>query len=263
MTLLYAQTPEGQPSEETSSPLVKLQRVFLSFIKGLFAQVPRGNGYHWEESSGTAQDQEGSDLWIGSETPINPEITGIRPSVVVSRGAAAFHGIGLGDMAYIDQQTGGAVKMDMIPTTLTIHVLSRVKFEAEELAWFVASHIWTLRSEILKGNSFMLYTGQRPQLSAPSPAGSLISGPSSTEDWIAVTISMPVYLQYMSVAIPLNRKTLSEVRMVATATGPQPRVRPRRPLVGTAVFSPEPVTLPTNSVSEAQSSEPLTTRIKT
>lgn len=262
MTLTYAQTPEGQPSGQTSSPLVKLQRVFTDFIKGLFAQLPRGS-YHWEESSGTAQDQEGSDIWIGTETPIDPEITGIRPSIVVGRGAAAFHGIGLGDMAYIDQRTGGSVKMDMIPTTLTINVLSRVKFEAEELAWFVAVHIWTLRSDILKGNDFMLYTGQRPSLSAPSPAGSLVSGPQSDSDWVAVTISIPVYLQHMTVAIPLNKKVLGEVRMVATAMGPQPRPRPRRPLVGTAVFSPEPVTLPTNSTSGAQSSEPLTTRFRT
>lgn len=263
MTYLYAQTPEGQPNPETSSPLVRLQRVFVDFVKGLFAQVPRGQGYHWEVSSGTAQDQEGSDIWIGTETPIDPEITGIRPSIVVGRGSAAFHGIGLGDLAYVDQQTGAVVKMDMIPTTLTINVLSRVKFEAEELAWFVAVHIWTFRSEILAGNDFIMYTGQRPQLSSPSAAGSLVGGPQSDEDWVVVTISMPVYLQHMTVKSPLNKKPVGEFRMVATATGPQPRVRPRRPLVGTAVFSPEPSSLPQNSDSEAQSSEPLKVRFKT
>lgn len=227
MTEIFGQTPEGQPDEERRSPLVKLQEVFVTFIRGLFAECPRG-AYHWEAASGTSQDQEGSDIWVGTEYPINPEITGSKPSVVVARGSAAFHGIGLGDMAFFDINTGSVVKMDMIPTTLTINVLSRAKFEAEELAWFVAVHIWTLRSEIIKGNDFILYTGQRPQIGAPSAPGTLMTGPQSEEDWVVVTISMPVYLQHMTVKSPLNKRVLKDVRVVATATGPQSRVRPRR-----------------------------------
>lgn len=263
MTAIREQTPEGQPDEERRSPLVKLQQVFVVFIRGLFAQCPPG-AYHWEESSGTAQDQEGSEIWIGTETPINPEIVGVRPAVTVGRGSAAFNGIGLGDMAYIDLPTGSVVKMDMIPTTLTINVLSRTKFEAEELAWFIAEQIWTLRSEIIAANSnFLLYTGQRPQLSAPTPPGTLMAGEQSDEDWICVSVAMPVYLQHMTVKSPLNKKVLKDFRIVATATGPQPRPRPRRALSGTAVFSEEPATLPQNSDSEAQSTQPLKVRFKT
>lgn len=262
MTLTFPQTPEGQPSEQTRSLLVRVQEGFITFIRGLFAELPRG-AYHWEPSSGTSQDQEGSEIFIGSETPIDPEIVGSRPSVVVARGSAAFHGIGLGDQAFYDQQTGAFVKMDMIPTTININVVSRVKFEAEELAWFIANQIWTLRHVILRANPYILYTGQRPMLSAPSGAGALVQGPQSDEDYIVVTISMPAFLQHTSVAMPLNRPVVGEIRMVATATGPQPKLRPRRPLVGTAVFSPEPASLPQNSDSEAQSSEPLTVRFKT
>lgn len=270
------QTPEGQAGEEGSSPLVRFQRVIVAFVRQLFAQCPPG-AYHWEDLENPLD--EGSEIWIGTESPINPEIVARRPAVVIGRGPAAFHGIGLGDHAYVDTATGAYVKMDMIPTTLNINVVSRVPYEAEELAWFIARHIWVLRDEILRGNTFILYTGQRPSISPPSPAGSLVGGPDTEHNWSAVSLSMPVYLQHMEAAMPLNKPVLREVAMVATATGPRPRLRPRRALNGTAVYQeqqPRTVSPPTSTVlstaggaalpqtgpDEAQSSEPLTVRIK-
>ena len=279
MSTTTPQTPEGQPGDEGSSPLVRFQRVVVSFVRGLFAEAPVG-AYHWEPGTSGNPLQEGSEIWIGTETPIDPEIVGMRPAVTIGRGPAAFHGVGLGDQAYVDQATGAHVKMDMLPTTLNINVLSRVPFEAEELAWFVAKHIWNLRNELMRGNTFILYLGQRPALSPPSPAGSLVGGPDTEHNWVCVSINMPVYLQHMEVAMPLNQKVLREVTIVATATGPQPRLRPRRALNGTAVFQAEPEkvltpptstvlseegvpTLPQTGPDEAQSSEPLTVRFKT
>lgn len=279
MSDITPQTPETQPGEDGSSPMVRLQRVVVGFVRGLFGELPAG-AYRWEPTSAENPLQEGSEIWIGTETPIAPEIVAKRPAVVVGRGPAAFHGIGLGDQAFVDQATGAHVKMDMIPTTLNINVVSRMPFEAEELAWFIAKHIWNLRNELMRGNKFIMYMGQRPALSPPSPAGSLISGPETEHNWSAVGISMPVYLQHMEVAMPLNLPVLSEVVMVATASGPQPRVRPRRALNGTATFQPQPervpaaptspvlsgeagATLPQTGPDEAQSSEPLTVRFKT
>lgn len=259
--------------------MVRFQRVIVSFVRGLFAQLPVG-AYHWDPETTSNPLQEGSEIWIGTENPISPEIVAHRPAVVVGRGPAAFHGIGLGDQAYIDQATGAYVKMDMIPTTLNINVVSRMPYEAEELSWFIARHIWLLRDEILRGNTFILYTGQRPALTPPSPAGSLVAGADTEHNWSAVGITMPVYLQHMEVAMPLNKPVLREFMVVATATGPRQRLRPRRALQGTAVFQPQPervpatptspvvsreapATLPQTGPDEAQSSEPLTVRFKT
>jgi hypothetical protein len=156
-----------------------------------------------------------------------------------------------------------------------LHTLQAINFLN-----FIARHIWNLRNEILRGNTFILYTGQRPALSPPSPAGTLISGPETEHNWSAVGISMPVYLQHMEVAMPLNKPVLREVVMVATASGPKPKLRPRRALHGSAVFQPQPervpapptsttmsgeapATLPQTGPDEAQSSEPLTVRFKT
>lgn len=218
MTQINATTPEGQPGDAGSSPLVRLQRVVVTFIRGLFAQCPPG-AYHWDPNSAVSQDQEGSEIWVGTDTPINPEIVAKRPAVVVSRGPASFQGIGLGDQAYTDMATGASVKMDMIPTTLVIHVLSRIPVEAEQLAWFIAKHIWLLRSEMMRGNSFILYTGQRPSLSPPSAAGSLVGGPDVESDWIVVTIQMPVHLQHMEVAYPLGKTVVGTIKATTTIVG--------------------------------------------
>jgi hypothetical protein len=276
MAAITPTTPEGQPGDDGTSPLIAIQRVFVSFIRGLFAQVPAGGPYHWQEpSQDHSLDQEGSSIWIGTDTPINPEIVGIRPAITVSRGPAAFHGLGLGDKAFIDWQTGGVSKMDMLPTTVSINVLSRFPFEAEQLAWFVGKHIWSLRDELLRGNTFALYLGNRPSFSPPSPAGSLIGGPETEHNWVVVNINFPVYLQHLEVSVPLNRPILGEVVVVATAQGPRPRVRSRVPLQGTSVNQPAqtsagttssdapPGSLPQSGSDEAQSTEPLTVQIKT
>lgn len=276
-------TPEGQPDDSGTSPLIMIQTVFVSFIRGLFAQIPIGGPYHWETpSEDHSLDQEGSSIWIGTDTPVSPEIVGMRPAITISRGAAAFHGLGLGDRAFIDWQTGGVSKMDMLPTTISINVLSRMPFEAEQLAWFVGKHIWNLRDELLRGNVFALYLGNRPSFSPPTPAGSLIAGPETEHNWSCVNISFPVYLQHMEVAVPLNRPVLGEVIVVATAQGPRQRVRRRVPLQGTAVLQPEQTraeragrtttptsaaeasgSLPQSGSDEAQSTLPLTVQIKT
>lgn len=122
-----------------------------------------------------------------------------------------FQGVGIGDHAYVDQATGAYVKMDMIPTTTTVSVLSRIPMEAEQLAWFIAEHMWLLRLELMKGNNFIMYMGQRPQIGPPSPAGSLVGGPDTESDWIVVQVSMPVHLQHMAVAMPLNKKIISGI----------------------------------------------------
>jgi len=280
MAPIHQTTPEGQPGDDGTSPLILIQRTFVSFIRGLFAQIPAGGPYHWEEpSADRAQDQEGSAIWIGTDTPIQPEIVGMRPAITISRGPAAFHGLGLGDRAFIDWRTGATSKMDMLPTTVSVNVLSRVPFEAEQLAWFVGRHIWNLRDELLRGNTYALYLGNRPAFSPPTPAGSLVGGPDTEHNWTCVNINFPVYLQHLEVAMPLNRPVLGEVVMVVTAQGPRPRVRRRAALQGTAVLQPEQTrtdresssstlgssgaSLPQTGSDEASSTEPLTVQIKT
>lgn len=257
MTAIHETTPEGQPSEEGSSPLVRLQRVAIKFVRELFQDCPPG-AYHWEPSKGS-QDQEGSEIWIGGEYPVNPSHVGKRPAVVVGRGPAAFQGIGIGDQAFFDQTTGGFVKMDMMPVTLTVSVLSKVATEAEELGFFIMKYMWSLRAEMMKGNNFIMYMGQRPSISPPTPPGALLGGPQADSDWVAVTVSFPVFLQHMEVVVPLNKPILQEVTFTATVERPTPPT-PMSAFLGTSAVG---AALPQTDSSEAQSAELLTVHFKT
>lgn len=236
MTTTFATTPEGQ--QYAGSPLVRVQRTLVSFIQGLFAQCPPG-AYHWQSPSERgAQDTDDSEIWIGGESPVNPEQVGKRPAITVARGAAAFQGIGLGDQAFVDLRTGAVARMDMMPVTFSVFVLSRYPVEAEDLGWFVLRHIWSLRDEIMKGNENILYVGNRPSLSPATPAGGLIGGPDTEHNWVAVGITLPVYLQYSSTTMPLNKRILSGM----TVTGRQVSEKaPKKTSAfqGTAVFQPE------------------------
>lgn len=202
------QAPNGW---RTGSPFLQLVRVTTEFLQGLFAQLPTG-AYRWSAPS----DDGASEIYIGMETPTAPDVTGSRPAVTVTRGAGAFQGTAIGDLAYYDMRTGAQVRMDVLPVTLSINVLSRIPVEAEELAWFIQRHIWALRDKLIVENPGILYIGSRPSISPPSPAGSLIS-PDSEHNWVVVSVSFPAYLQYSATTIPLNAKILGGIDVDAVA----------------------------------------------
>ena len=202
--------PEYQAEDgwRANSPFLQLTRTLVGFIQGLFAQCPPGS-YHWAPDS----EEGGSEIFIGSDTPIDPEVIGARPAITVTRGPGAFQGVGIGDIAYSDIRTGAQVRMDILPVTASINVLSRIPIEADELAWFVTRHIWSLRDKIVRENSGIMYLGNRPSVSAVSPAGSLV-GPDTEHNWVVVGVSLPAYLQYSATTMPLNTGTLAGISVV-------------------------------------------------
>jgi hypothetical protein len=224
-------------------------------------------------------DQKGSEIFISADTPIEAdEHVGQRPAITVLRSTAAFQGIGIGDRSYVDWRTGAHHKMDIIPTTLNINVLSRISLEAENLAWFVGSHIWILRESLVRGQSGLLYMGNRPTFSAPSPAGSLVT-PDTEHNWVVVSVSFPVYLQHSMSALPLgdglSSGIVEEIEATMTTLGSGPgsgspeNPEPTVPLQGSAVQQAEIVppqtglALPQTPEVEAQStSQPLTVTVK-
>lgn len=195
-------------------PTVRATRHILSFVKWRFSLAPVGT-YHWEPADDTP-DQKGSEIFIGSDTPITTQYVGKRPAITVMRSQAAFQGIGQGDVLSADLRTGGRTYMDLIPTTIVIHVLSRIPVVAERLAWFVQNEIFTLRAEIVKTEPCILYLGARTGMSPPSPAGTLVDTPEP--GWTCVTLALPTFLQHASEKSPLNKKIVK---------GMNPVIRPR------------------------------------
>jgi hypothetical protein len=226
-----------------------------------------------------AQDDTGSEIWIGMDNPINPNVVGDRPAVTILRGPGGFQGVGLNDMAYIDHRTGGIVRMDILPVTVTINALSRIPLEAEGLAWFAAKHIWIMREEIIKNEEGIMFLGNRLSVSPPTPAGSLV-GPDTEHNWVVCSTSIPAYLQTSMTKIPLVGSSQGgpildrfEVNMATAAPTLEGSQAPE-PLQGTAINQPkiqvsggsvDPAeitpSLPPGGEDEGQSSEPLEVRI--
>lgn len=272
MTAITPTAPELQPGGDwTGSPFVQVQRVLVGFIQGLHAQCPVG-GYRWMPSRGD-QDDVGSEVWIGKDNPINTRVVGDRPAITVLRGPGSFQGVGIGDRAFVDNRTGGEVKMDILPVTLTVNVLSRVPLEADELAWFEAKHIWALREEIMRGQEGIMYLGNRLSVSPPTPAGSLV-GPDTEHNWVVCSVMIPAYLQTSMTKIPLNKRVISGFDARMTVRRPSESPESVVPLQGTAVWQPkarghsassDPAEIgpppPQEGQDERQSTEPLEVRI--
>lgn len=250
------------PEEWAASPLVQLTRYTVGWIKGLFAQLPRGT-YWWNPDAESEPDQGDSEIFISSDTPMNPSFIGQRPAITVTRSSAAFQGMGIGDRAFLDMRTGALAKMDIMPTTLIINVLSRVPFEAENLAWLVGSSIWAMRETFIKNQSGLLYIGGKFSIAPVSPAGSLVS-PDNEHNWAAVAVAFPAYLQHSMSTMPLATPVVQKIKTTAVAVGPTPHVQAAVPLQGTAVGQPMIGTgLPQTGAIEAESTEPLTVIVET
>lgn len=270
--------PDGQ-DQWRINPLTNVVRVYVRFLKGLFAQCGPG-AYRWDPASELSPDQKGSEIFITSDTPVKvDEYVGKRPAIAVVRGPAAFQGIGIGDIAHTDWQTGGQSRQDIIPTTIFVNVLSRVPLEAENLCWFAGQHIWQLRELLIKGQSGMLYTGSKPNYAPTSPAGSLVA-PDTEHNWVVTTVSFPTYLHHGMHSVPLHTgpgtgivqgidTVMTALNRASTPQSPEQPV----PLQGTAVSQPKvsapsfapgsAPALPPDPEEEAQSTEPLTVTVKT
>jgi hypothetical protein len=273
VTAITPTAPEYMvPEDWTGSPFLHLKRVLVKFLKGLHAQCPVG-AYRWDPDSEGSAEQVGSEVWIGMDAPINPQIVGDRPAITVLRGPGSFQGIGIGDNAFSDLRTGGQVLMDILPVTVTVNVLSRVPLEAEGLSWFGGKHIWALREVIMKGEAGIMFLGNRPNFSPPTPAGSLV-GPDVEHNWVVCSVMFPCYLQTSVTRVPLNKPAVSGFGVTMTA-GKTPS-KPKVPVLkqGTAVLQPKiegpaPPTdpgdigpsLPPEGEDERQSTEPLEVRI--
>lgn len=247
------------------SPLAEVQRHITSFLKWRFSLLPVGS-YHYDIDAEGSPEQANQEIYIGLDTPVETSKVGSRPVITLSRSQAAFQGLGLGDLAFNQLHTGLKSRMDLIPTNILINVLSTIPMEAENLAWFIQSEIFSFREEIVKSKPELMYMGSKAMIGPPSPAGSLVDA-TTDYDWCVVVMSYPAYLQYATHKLPLNKKPVAGIDVTMT-TEPRPvPVEPVIPLQGTAVAQPalnpgpsQP--LPQTPSDEAQSTEPLSAEIQ-
>lgn len=183
-------------------PLRMVRALYISFAKGLFAAAPVGC-YHWTPD-------EVSEIYISSETPIRADKVGKRPAISYTRGPVSFYSLGMDDMLRFNFATGKKTKTVLVPGVMSINCCSRNYLESERLAWIVAEHMWLLRELLMKKGFFEI--GRQPQISSPSPAGSIVANAGSDE-WFCTTIQSPFQFPRMSQFTPLNKMILDNIEL--------------------------------------------------
>lgn len=196
--------PNGAyPSDFKYSPLEYVRSLFVGFYQGLFGAAPSGL-YHW------AADEEVSEIYITDENPVKAVNIGQRPSISFTRGPVSFYSLGLDDMLEYDPRTGQKVKSVLIPGTMTVNCSSRVALESERIAFVCAEQLWLHRELLMKAGFFEI--GRQAQVSAPSPAGSIIQAEAGDE-WYVTSVPCPFQFYRTSVVTPLGAKIIRELAL--------------------------------------------------
>lgn len=214
MTATIFGSPEyalQQNSADLYPPTIRASRHLLSFLQWRFSLCPVG-AYRWVPEEEQSQDRGSSEIFISADTPLPTQNVGYRPAITVMRSQAAFQGTGIGDVAHHNWATGGKTRMDLVPTTLLVNVLSQNPLVAERLAWFVQDQVFSLREEIVRTEKCIFSIGQRTALSAPGPAGQLVD--QNNEDWSVVSMALPTFLQHVTVENPLNRPMVEHFGLI-------------------------------------------------
>ncbi len=190
-----------------TSPLTQVRFLYSAFAKVLFGTLPRGT-MHWQED-------EQTEVFISDEHPVHEDKIGMRPCISFTRGPIQFFSLGMDDMLDFDPTTGKKTKSALIPGVMSINCCSRVDLESEQMAWFLAEHMWILREKLMGLDGFF-EIGRQQQISSPSSAEGVISGDSAKE-WFCTTISSPFQFPRTSQATPLNNAIVNEIALMVTA----------------------------------------------
>ena len=184
-----------------SAPIEFLRATIISFLQGLFAQCAIGY-MHWDKDPGL------SEILIVSDGAIKSEIIGARPAVIVSRSTMQFLTSGMDDMVSMDMSTGEKQKTVYIPGNVILHAISRNSIEAENLAFFIAEHVWILKDLLMKQG--FVDIGQNIVIGELSPAGAIIAG-GDAEEWYSVDVSIPFQMLRSARITPLISTIMSSI----------------------------------------------------
>lgn len=209
------------------NPLFHVTRLCLTFLQRLFENAPDRSQLRWNA------DRQLTQIVITDEYPLHSEVLNKRPAVVTMRSPVAFAGLTMEQKMSENLRTGERVHSDMISGHMTFNCMSRVKVEAEQLAWLVARHLWILHRVFMRAGFHKM--GERVQIQATSPAGAIIAGDTEGEI-LNVPVVSPYHFQWTERITPLNLTLLGEIEASMIAEMKPPATKTYTvPMQGTAV----------------------------
>lgn len=192
--------PQGLGEE----PLYYCTRVFLTFLQGLFEQLPSGS-YRWSE------DETLSEIAITNQVPIPKARVDQKPQVVTMRGPAQFANLTLDQMRSLNPRTGEKERTDLVSCTMTINVIAKNAVECQRLAWIVFRHIRTFKALIQRHGLHKI--GDELSMGPESPPGSFVT--ESDPEFVMISVYAPFHFQWTEKVRPLDAPLLRslEARM--------------------------------------------------
>ncbi len=214
------------------TPLRQSRILLVRFVQGLFAAQPK-NSYRWDP------DDSLSDILISNEMSLEEEVMNKRPAITFTRGPITFSPIGIGDIDSYDFTTGKVTKDTLVPGTMIANVVSRFPLECEDVAWIVAESLWIFRSLLMRAGFFDI--GQRPNIGAPSPAGSIVADSELADQYTVVAVSIPFVFPRRASISPLNTTVVSSIEQsLSMVTSPVNALGAPREEVNIHECPPEP-----------------------
>lgn len=190
--------PSADPLEMSwlNDPLNYAIKCFCAFLQTIFEKAPQ-RAFHW------SSDFKITELVITEESPVNVESIERKPVISVIEGPVRFSGTSLDEMVKQDATTGEEFHTDLLPGTMSLNCMSRVRQEARFLAWISARTIWNLRKLFIRETYFQ-EVGRNITIGSVTPAGALVTGDTEGE-WHACTVSCPFFLQWSDTITPLSK----------------------------------------------------------
>ena len=199
-----------QPQGIAEDPLLWATKLFVRFLQIVFSTFEKGS-YKWEA------DFETTDIVIGDQGQLRPEVWDKRPAIVCMRGPAAWSNIAMDQMKSFDFETGRRGHTDLVASSMVYNCVSREGLEAQRLAWIAGYATRALKRNLLRAGLHRV--GENVDYGTEQDGSGLAD---SLKDYIYVPVSVPFFFQDSYSIAPVDNLLLKEMdlRLTSQVIGP-------------------------------------------
>ena len=185
MSTSHAQTPITHGIE--NNPHLYALRLYVSFLQGLFNQLDHGT-FKW------LAEPDKSEIAIVTQAPINPELVGRKPVIVVLEGPYQGMGLGINNLQHYDALKGITRRTDLESSSFIVYCVADTDVIAKFLAGIVARYTRAKQRLLESPGGFYAIARPAPSVNTPSPPGALVPG--DAKGSVMVQVNIPFQFQW-------------------------------------------------------------------
>lgn len=194
-----------QPQGVGEDPLLAYTRLFVRFLQVVFSTFEKGS-YLWQP------DLELTDIVIGDQGMLRPDVWDKRPAVICKRGTARWSNVAMDQMQDFDFDTGKRTHTDLVSANMVYQCISREGLEAQRLAWIAGYATRALKRNLMRAGLHRV--GENVDYGEETD-GSAIQD--SLKDYIFVPVIVPFFFQDTYSVEPVDKLLLKELDLRLTS----------------------------------------------